>query len=118
MTYSDWILICLFIGLTIVLTPLLGIYIANIFTGKAHFVERILGWLERLCYGIGGIDPKEEMTWIAYGKNLLIFNLWGLAALIFLQLLQGYLPLNPQGFGAVSWSSSINTAISFVTNTN
>ncbi len=28
------------------------------------------------------------------------------------------MPLNPQGFGAVRWDTAINTAISFVTNTN
>ncbi len=35
-----------------------------------------------------------------------------------MQRLQGLLPLNPQGFGAVSPDSSFNTAISFMTNTN
>ena len=32
--------------------------------------------------------------------------------------LQGFLLLNPQGMGAVSPDSSLNTAVSFVTNTN
>src|SRR6202022_282055 len=35
-----------------------------------------------------------------------------------LQRVQGVLPLNPQGFGAVSADSSFNTAASFATNTN
>ena len=35
-----------------------------------------------------------------------------------LQRLQGWLPLNPQGFGAVSAHSAFNTASSFTTNTN
>jgi K+-transporting ATPase ATPase A chain len=35
-----------------------------------------------------------------------------------LQRLQGVLPLNPQGLGAVSPDSSFNTAVSFATNTN
>jgi K+-transporting ATPase ATPase A chain len=35
-----------------------------------------------------------------------------------LQRLQGLLPLNPQGLGAISTDSSFNTAVSFITNTN
>src|SRR5690606_6174897 len=35
-----------------------------------------------------------------------------------LQRLQGVLPLNPAGLGAVSPDSAFNTAVSFVTNTN
>src|ERR1035437_8287141 len=35
-----------------------------------------------------------------------------------LQRLQGWLPLNPQGLGAISTDSSFNTASSFITNTN
>ena len=42
----------------------------------------------------------------------------GVLFLYALQRLQGFLPLNPQGFGAVSPDSSLNTATSFVTNTN
>jgi K+-transporting ATPase ATPase A chain len=42
----------------------------------------------------------------------------GALAVYGLQRLQNYLPLNPQGFGAVSPDSSFNTAASFATNTN
>ena len=35
-----------------------------------------------------------------------------------MQRLQGVLPLNPQGLGAVTPDSSFNTAVSFATNTN
>jgi K+-transporting ATPase ATPase A chain len=102
----------------ICLTPLLGTYIANVFTGKATFAYRTLGWLENLSYTIGGSNPKEEMSWTEYGKALLLFNVLGFITLFFLQLFQGYLPLNPQNFGAVSWQLAYNTAMSFTTNTN
>ncbi len=115
---SDWGQLLFFIGTFICLTPILGTYMANVFTGNSPFAHRALGWLENLCYRIGGTDPKEEMSWIAYGKALLLFNVLGFAALFILQLIQGYLPLNPQGFGAVPWLLAYNTAISFTTNTN
>ena len=49
---------------------------------------------------------------------MLLFNLFGLIVVYLLQRVQGVLPLNPQGFGAVSPDSSFNTAVSFATNTN
>lgn len=64
------------------------------------------------------MDPKREMSWVDYGKALFVFNLLGFLVLFILQLIQGSLPFNPQGFPAVSWSSAFNTAASFVTNTN
>ena len=115
---SAWVQLIFFAGLLICLTPILGTYMANVFTGKATFAYRTLGWLENLCYRIGGTNSKEEMSWIEYGKALLLFNFLGFITLFFLQLIQGYLPLNPQNFGAVSWLLAYNTAMSFTTNTN
>lgn len=115
---SDWLQSLLFIGLFICLAPLLGTYMANIFTEKEIFAHRILRWLEKLCYRIGGTNPKEEMSWIEYGKALLVFNVLGFLTLFFLLLLQGYLPLNPQNLSGAAWPLAFNTASSFSTNTN
>ena len=49
---------------------------------------------------------------------MLLFNGLGLLAVYALQRLQGALPLNPQGLGALTPDSSWNTAVSFATNTN
>lgn len=113
-----WVQVVFFIGLFVCLTPLLGTYMAKVFTGNANLASQIFGWLENLCYRIGGINPKEEMTWTEYGKALLLFNFLGFITLFLLQLLQGYLPLNPQSFGPVSWPLAYNTAMSFTTNAN
>lgn len=118
MTSQDWLQIFFFACLFFCLAPLLGSYMANVFTGKAHMAKRSLGWLENMCYRIGGINPHQEMSWVEYGKALLIFNFLGFMTLFFLQRIQGYLPLNPQHFGAVSWPLAFNTAMSFTTNTN
>jgi K+-transporting ATPase ATPase A chain len=58
------------------------------------------------------------MNWKVYAIALMVFNVLGLLVVYALQRLQGYLPLNPQGFGAVTPDSSWNTAVSFATNTN
>lgn len=115
---SAWVQLLFFIGSFVFLTPILGTYMANVFTGKATLAYQALGWLENLSYRISGTDPKEEMSWIEYGKALLFFNFFGFITLFFLQLVQGYLPLNPQNFNAVPWPLAFNTAISFTTNTN
>lgn len=118
MTLFDWAQIFAFIALFVLFIPILGKYMASVFSGRKTAVHPLLGWLEKCCYQVGGIDPTLEMNWKQYGFALLIFNLLGLLFLFFLQLLQGVLPLNPQQFSAVPWSLAFNTAISFVTNTN
>jgi K+-transporting ATPase ATPase A chain len=78
-------------------------------------------WLvpaEKFFYRLCGVDSKQEMRWTQYAMAVLWFSLMGVFAVYALQRLQGWLPLNPQGFGAVSPDSSFNTALSFVTNTN
>src|SRR5262249_3584845 len=74
--------------------------------------------LERLIYRLCGVRAEEEMGWQTYTIAMLLFNLVGFLAVYVLQRLQGGLPVNPQGFGAVTPDSSFNTATSFITNTN
>jgi K+-transporting ATPase ATPase A chain len=114
----DWIPFVCFIGILLILTPLLGKYLAEVFQGKRTLLHPILGWLETLCYRIGGVDPEEEMDWGRYAKVMLLFNLWSFFFVLSVQMLQFYLPFNPQHFENVPWPLAFNTAVSFVTNTN
>ena len=114
----EWVQLIFFAAVFICLTPILGAYIANLFTGKASYAHRIGGWLEDCCYRVGGVDPIEEMSWTRYGKALFLFNFYGFITLFLLQLVQGILPLNPQNFDGVPWPLAFNTAMSFTTNTN
>lgn len=107
-----------FIGILLVLIPVLGSYMVHIYAGKKTWLHPILSWLESLCYRIGRINPKEEMTGSTYGKTLLYFNLLGFTTLFFLLVIQNYLPLNPQKFPSVPWPLAFNIAASFTTNTN
>ena len=96
----------------------LGAYMARVYEGRPIVLGRALGWLERLIYKIAGVAPEVEMGWKTYALTMLLFNVAGLLAVYALQRLQGVLPLNPAGLGAVSPDSSFNTAVSFATNTN
>jgi K+-transporting ATPase ATPase A chain len=64
------------------------------------------------------VRAEDGMTWQTYAYAMLLFNALGFLVVYLLQRLQGVLPLNPQGFGAVTPDSSFNTAVSFATNTN
>ncbi len=102
----------------IVLTPLLGNFMAKALNGERNFLTPVFGGLERWFYRICGIDPEREMDWKEYLLAVIAFSLVGLVVLWLLQVTQEYLPLNPQHLPNVSWDLAFNTAVSFMTNTN
>ncbi len=108
----------LYVVVLLALAKPLGAYMARVYEGRPIGLDRVLGWLERLIYRLCGVRSGEEMGWKAYAVAMLLFNFLGFLAVYLLQRLQGALPLNPQGLGAVPPDSSFNTAVSFATNTN
>ena len=118
MTANGIFQLALYVVVLIALARPLGAYMARVYQNQPIVLGRVLGWLERLIYRLAGVRPGEEMGWKTYAATMLLFNLVGLLAVYLVQRLQGVLPLNPAGFGAVSSDSSFNTAVSFATNTN
>jgi potassium-transporting ATPase potassium-binding subunit len=118
MTANGIFQLALYVIVLIALAKPLGAYMARVYQHEPFGLDRALGWLERLIYRWSGVRPSEEMGWKTYAATMLVFNLFGLLAVYLLQRLQGVLPFNPQGMGAVSTDSSFNTAVSFATNTN
>jgi potassium-transporting ATPase potassium-binding subunit len=118
MTANGIFQLVLYVVVLIALARPLGAYMARVYQDQPFVLGRALGWLERLIYRWSGVRPTEEMGWKTYAATMLLFNLFGLLAVYLLQRLQGVLPLNPAGLGAVSADSSFNTAVSFATNTN
>lgn len=114
----DLIQIIFYIVLLIALAIPLGWYMAKVYQGEKTFMDGVMGPLERFIYRLCGIDAAKEMNWWEYALSLLAFTFLGIISLFLLLLLQGYLPLNPQGFGGLNWDLAFNTAISFNTNTN
>ena len=110
--------VLLFFALLLGLTPILGTFMARVFEGQPPLLVRWLRPLERLIYRLGGVKSEEEMTWKRYFAAVLLFNVAGLLFIWGLQMVQAWLPLNPQKFGNVPWALALNTAISFITNTN
>jgi potassium-transporting ATPase potassium-binding subunit len=96
----------------------LGAYMARVYQHRRIGLDRLLGWLERRLYRVAGVRADEEMSWKTYALAMLLFNFLGFVVVYVLQRMQGVLPLNPQGFGAVTPDSAFNTAASFASNTN
>lgn len=118
MTANGVLQIGLYLIALVALVKPLGWYMARVYEGMPVGVDRVLGPVERWIYRLAGVRASDEMDWKTYAVAMLLFNGAGLLALYTLQRLQGFLPLNPQGFGAVPPDLAFNTAASFVTNTN
>ncbi len=118
MTANGVFQLVLYLVVLLALVKPLGEYMARVYQGRPFGLDYLLGPLERLIYRLCGVRPDEEMGWKTYAVTMLLFNFVGMLFLYALQRVQGLLPLNPQGFGAVSPDSSFNTAASFATNTN
>lgn len=118
MSYADFFQIFLFFNCFILLTPLLGIYLAKVFSGNKTFLHAPLGWMENVSYRLGAIDPSKEMGWKEYTKAMLLFNFIGFLVVFLIQIFQNYLPLNPQNLPNVPWQLAFNSAASYATNTN
>jgi K+-transporting ATPase ATPase A chain len=117
-TPQGWILIALFIALTVAMAKPFGTWLFAIYEGRPGRFGRVLVPVERLLYRAGGVDPAKEQNWRGYAIALLLFNIAGIFLTYALQRLQGSLPLNPQGFAGVNAPVAFNTAVSFITNTN
>ncbi|MGN5479403.1 potassium-transporting ATPase subunit KdpA [Cupriavidus basilensis] len=111
-------LLALYLAILFAAAPFLGRYMRRAIEDGTY---KLTAWgrpLERVVYKLAGVRADAEMGWKQYAVATLAFNLIGVIVVYALQRLRGYLPLNPQGFGAVSSDSAFNTAISFVANTN
>ncbi len=118
MNIFSWLQLIFYVVVLIALAKPLGLYMTRVYEGGHTFLDPVMRPVEKVIYRLSGTRPDEEMNWKVYAFAMLLFNGLGLLIVYALQRLQGFLPLNPQGFGAVSPDSSWNTAVSFATNTN
>src|SRR5215831_14165371 len=119
MTLNGWFQILLFITLVFLVTKPLGIFMTRVFNREKTFLDPVLRPLERLLYRLTGVDEEHEMPWTEYAIAMLLFSGVSMIVLYLMERLQGFLPFNPQRFGAVTPAHvAFNTAASFTTNTN
>ena len=119
MTGNGILQILSYFALIGLLTRPVGIYMARLFAGERTLLYPVLRPVERLCYRIVGVREHTEQRWTQYAGSLLAFSFFSFLFVYLLQRLEGFLPLNPAGFGAAMTPDlAFNTAVSFVTNTN
>ncbi len=102
----------------LLITPVLGGYTARVFAREKTWLDPLMRPAERAVYRLCGIDEAAEMTWSEYALAMLGFQFVGMVALYAIQRLQGVLPFNPEHLGSVPPALALNTAASFVSNTD
>lgn len=116
--FTDLVQLIFFLIVLIPLAYFLGNYFTKVLSGTGNFLIPFFYSIEIFIYKLIRVDPQKEMEWKEYTFHLLLFNALGFIVLLLLQLAQPYLPLNTQNLSAVEPFLAVNTAISFVTNTN
>jgi potassium-transporting ATPase potassium-binding subunit len=115
---QGWLQIAIFLAVLIALTPVLGGYLARVFTGERVFLTPVVSPVERLVYRLLRVDASREQDWKAYARSVLVLSgLFWLALYLILRT-QTLHPFNPQDFHSGTWDVTFNTTSSFVTNTN
>ncbi|QBH97852.1 potassium-transporting ATPase subunit KdpA [Limnobaculum zhutongyuii] len=114
MTITLLLTITAFLTLLIILSLPLSRLLVRLIDGELpyHIMQ-----IEKKLWRCGTVKPKE-MTKYQYALAIVVFNLCGLVLLFILLMTQAWLPLNPEKMPNLSWHLALNTAVSFVTNTN
>ena len=110
--------IILTILIYLILVIPVGIYVYHIAAGKHTFADPVFDRVDGVIYKLGGVNPKNGMSWKKYALSLIATNgVMILLGYIILRI-QSIALFNPNGIGAMEESLSFNTIISFMTNTN
>jgi K+-transporting ATPase ATPase A chain len=115
---SDWVQLILFFVILAALIVPVGGFMAKVYSGERTVFSPIIDPVEKWILSVFGVNSSEEMDWKMFAVAMMVFSLIGIVTVFLLQSVQLLLPLNPAGAGAVLWDLSLNTAVSFATNTN
>jgi K+-transporting ATPase ATPase A chain len=118
MTGNGWFQIFLYFVAVLLVTKPMGVFLYRVFERKGTFLDFVLRPIEKLIYGLGGIEEEREMSWKEYGVAMLLFSGVSLVLLYVMERVQLWLPWNPQKMANVAPDLAWNTAVSFTTNTN
>jgi len=115
----DWLQFGLFVAALALITKPMGLYLVQVLDAKGRtWLDPILKPLENITYRLMGVNVEREQDWKHYTGAMLLFSAVTCIFTYAILRLQNHLPLNPQGFGALSPDLAFNTAVSFTTNTN
>lgn len=120
MTSNGVLQILVFFGVIVLVTRPLGLFMSRLFQGQRTLLHPLCRPVEALVYKICSVHEDDEQRWTQYAASLLSFSVVGFLFAYALMRLQGWLPLNPQAFGAsqIKPDQAFNTSMSFMTNTD
>jgi K+-transporting ATPase ATPase A chain len=115
--WNDIVINLAIIAIIVATSLPLGRYVWKVFTDQRTWLDPALGPIERAVLRVTGASG-EQQDWRAYCVSLLASNvvMWVIAFAVL--SVQAWLPLNPDGIGAMEPTLAFNTAASFTTNTN
>ena len=116
--FMDWVQLILFAIVIALLVVPLGRFMAKVFQGEPTILSPLLDPVEHAILSLSGVRTDEEMDWKQFAVSLLVLSLPCILVVFILLLFQQYLPLNPAGARSMPWDLTLNTAVSFATNTN
>ncbi|PJZ75642.1 potassium-transporting ATPase subunit KdpA [Leptospira neocaledonica] len=118
MNGNDSIFFFLYFAVLFLVSPFLGIYIADVLKGEVSKRFIVLSKFESFLYKISGIKEDRNSNWKTYLFDIGTFTILSLVLVVLGLHFQDLLPGNPEGKSGVSWDLAWNTSVSFVTNTN
>ncbi len=119
MNTSGWLQLALYVAALALITKPMGLYLMQVLDPRGKtWLDPVIRPLERASYWVMGVRPDQEQTWRQYTWAMLLFSLVSCLLTYVILRMQNLLPLNPQGFGALTPDLAFNTAVSFTTNTN
>jgi len=98
----------------------LGVFMARVYMADRVGGRRLrfLSSIENGFYRAVRTDATKEQDWKSYGTTVLVFSVLFFLLLYLIQRVQNHLFLNPDHMAGVPSHLSLNTAASFITNTN
>ncbi len=118
MTWHGLLEVFIILAVVYLLVPVFGNYIYKVMERKETFLDPVFNPVEKFIYRIAGVDPETEHYWTTHIYNVIGFGIFCILALFLMQTFQGLLPFNSEKLTSIRIDLAINTAISFVTNTN
>ncbi|MFO1050900.1 MAG: potassium-transporting ATPase subunit KdpA [Planctomycetota bacterium] len=123
MTWGSVALLVAYLAILLATAMPLGHHLAAVYEGRPTRLVRLLAPLERVLLRACGVrldghGRPIETGWREYAVAMLGVQVAGVLVVYALQRCQSYLPLDTRSLPDVAPSLALNTAVSFVTNTN
>lgn len=123
MSLYSWIQFLAVAAAILITAPLLGRYMAAVYTGGPGtgtkvWGDRVFSPVENLIYKVCRVNPAQEQKWTTYAFSVIAFSVVSFLALFAVLRLQSLLPFNPTDMPAVDSHVAFNVGVSFMTNTN